>query len=543
MQANLEGRRTTQLWQDTDTGTSILGADDSCQGIPVLFPDSPTSFEWNVGDAQETPGAADRNRDALPLAVAGASIRRDIGALSTFTGQAELSPLWKREVSQRVAAHRKRKGSTASDAESPAHIKPHSNSGGSSRLSEAAARVAARYAAAPSYSDLLAADIRSASIEPEPAAEQIMLLDLAPTSAETSSREVLQVSTPVEQPRISSVEAPVAVEASRVAEPVLVSIPDWERDWERDWGFDNNLRVSSQHPLSEALKRESHRAGGAVDEPAAGMPIAPAQAIADPWRETNQAIWSEAADGSYAAEHDGCCVDPHPIHGNLIEFPNEVVAARKVRPRRAEGIYASAMATEPQLSIFEVDPASVSTQPDVAEQSAQPPAWSKPEWADMKLGATQAQKPAAEPVVEALASKAPELQAAPMNLRVLAAVVDFALVSMAFLIVAILVAMNATVMPNLREAEIGGGLVFAAIAFAYLAISYTLARATPGMRYALLSLRTFDGQTPTREQRCRRLGALAVSMLPVGLGAVWALFDEQHLAWHDRWSGTYLRRV
>jgi uncharacterized RDD family membrane protein YckC len=86
-------------------------------------------------------------------------------------------------------------------------------------------------------------------------------------------------------------------------------------------------------------------------------------------------------------------------------------------------------------------------------------------------------------------------------------------------------------------------MVFAAITFAYLAISYTLARATPGMKYALLSLRTFDGQTPTREQRCMRLGAMAVSMLPVGLGAVWALFDEQHLSWHDRWSGTYLRRV
>jgi uncharacterized RDD family membrane protein YckC len=537
MQADLEGRRTTQLWQHTDTGTSILGADDSCQGIPVLFPDSPTSFEWNVGDALETQRAADRNRDAVPLEVARASIRRDTGALSTFTGQAELSPLWKREVSQRVAAHRKRKGSQANDSESPAHTKPHSNPGGSSRLSEAAARVAARYAAAPSYSDLFAEEIRTALTELEPAAEQIMLLDLGPTNLETSSVETAQASAPVEQPRMSMVETAPVVEAPTVAKP------DWGQDWEQDWGFESNHAVSTEHPLSEALKRESHRAGWAVDEPAAEMTIAPGQAIADPWLEENQAIWSEQVGSSYGAAPDTCCVDPHPIHGNLIEFPNELVAARKVRPRRAEGIYASAMAAEPQLSIFEVDPASVSTQPDVAEQAAEAPAWSKAEWADMKLGASQAQKPVAEPVVEVTASKAPELQAAPMNLRILAAVVDFALVSMAFLTVAILVAMNATVLPNLREAEIGGGLVFAAITFAYLAISYTLARATPGMKYALLSLRTFDGNTPTREQRCRRLGALAVSMLPVGLGAVWALFDEEHLSWHDRWSGTYLRRV
>jgi len=236
-------------------------------------------------------------------------------------------------------------------------------------------------------------------------------------------------------------------------------------------------------------------------------------------------------------------VDAQPIHGNLIEFPLELIAARKVRPRRAEGIYGSAAEGEPQLSIFEVDPASVSTQPYVLEQPAETPAWSGPEWADLKLEARKQQEVVAEPDVEETASKTVELQAAPMNLRILAAVVDFGLVSIAFLTVAILAAVNAAVLPTIREAEIGGGLVFAAIAFAYLAISYTLARATLGMKYALISLRTFDGRTPTREQRCRRLGALALSMLPVGLGAVWALFDEQHLSWHDRWSGTYLRRV
>jgi uncharacterized RDD family membrane protein YckC len=146
-------------------------------------------------------------------------------------------------------------------------------------------------------------------------------------------------------------------------------------------------------------------------------------------------------------------------------------------------------------------------------------------------------------VAEVRGAKTVDLQAAPMNLRVLAAVVDFGLVSIASIGVAALVAVKATVLPTIREAEIGGAVVFAAIAVAYLAISYTLARATPGMKYALLSLRTFDGQTPSREQRCKRLGALALAMLPVGLGAVWALFDEQHLCWHDRWSGTYLKRV
>lgn len=393
--------------------------------------------------------------------------------------------------------------------------------------------MAARYASVPSYRDLFAEETRPASMKLEPAAEQIMLLDLEPTSTGTQNNEAAQPQAPVEQPRLSMVEAAPVVEMASVS----------GQSWEPDWGFDDSFPVSTQHPLSEALKRESYRAGGAVGELAAEMKIAPAQAIADPWVEENQATWSQPSESSYEAAQDPRCVDPHPIHGNLIEFPHELIAARKVRPRRAEGIYASALATEPQLSIFEVDPASVSTQPDVVERTSDVSVWSKPEWADMKLEAGQQREIATEAVVEVRATKAIELQAAPMNLRVLAAVVDFALVSMAFLTVAILVAVKATVLPNLHEAEIGGGMVFAAITFAYLAISYTLARATPGMKYALLSLRTFDGQTPTREQRCMRLGAMAVSMLPVGLGAVWALFDEQHLSWHDRWSGTYLRRV
>ena len=51
MQAVLEGRRTTQLWTNTDTGTRSLGANDSLLGVTVLFPDSPPSFERNVGCA------------------------------------------------------------------------------------------------------------------------------------------------------------------------------------------------------------------------------------------------------------------------------------------------------------------------------------------------------------------------------------------------------------------------------------------------------------------------------------------------------------
>jgi len=32
-------------------------------------------------------------------------------------------------------------------------------------------------------------------------------------------------------------------------------------------------------------------------------------------------------------------------------------------------------------------------------------------------------------------------------------------------------------------------------------------------------------------------------VLPVAIGVAWAIFDEDHLCWHDRLSLTYMRSV
>jgi hypothetical protein len=61
------------------------------------------------------------------------------------------------------------------------------------------------------------------------------------------------------------------------------------------------------------------------------------------------------------------------------------------------------------------------------------------------------------------------------------------------------------------------------------------------MRYAELSLCTLGGEHPTREQMKARLVAMLLSLLPMGLGMLWAIFDEDNLSWHDRHSRTYLR--
>ena len=96
--------------------------------------------------------------------------------------------------------------------------------------------------------------------------------------------------------------------------------------------------------------------------------------------------------------------------------------------------------------------------------------------------------------------------------------------------------------PAIKMAELGAMAALLTIGVLYHVLFLTLASATPGMMYARISLCTFDDECPSRAQLRGRLGAMLLSLLPVGLGVVWAVFDEDHLCWHDRLSRTYLRK-
>jgi uncharacterized RDD family membrane protein YckC len=62
---------------------------------------------------------------------------------------------------------------------------------------------------------------------------------------------------------------------------------------------------------------------------------------------------------------------------------------------------------------------------------------------------------------------------------------------------------------------------------------------TPGIVWTQLRLVDFDGNTPTREQRVRRLVANCLSIVAAFLGVIWALVDEENLTWHDHISKTF----
>jgi uncharacterized RDD family membrane protein YckC len=143
-----------------------------------------------------------------------------------------------------------------------------------------------------------------------------------------------------------------------------------------------------------------------------------------------------------------------------------------------------------------------------------------------------------EPVLEA----APEIEPASMSRRLLAVFVDCTLIAGVLVAAATLAATYVSELPGLRAVEFSAALALLAIGVAYHVCFMTLTRATPGMKYAGIELNTFSGYTTSRGQRCGRLLAMLLSVLPMGLGVVWALFDDGHLTWHDRLSKTYLRK-
>jgi uncharacterized RDD family membrane protein YckC len=224
-------------------------------------------------------------------------------------------------------------------------------------------------------------------------------------------------------------------------------------------------------------------------------------------------------------------VEPaQPIHANLIEFPRELVATRKVRPRLLDPN------ADAQLSIFEVDPSAICTLPEVTELPPAPATanWSNLELADQTLSEMEEET--------APAKKASILHLASMSRRIMAAVVDGALITAAFLAVVLLSGTHYQTQSTPKQLELVVATALLLIGVFYQAFFFIFTDATPGMRYAGISLCTFDNQSPACVRRLGRLGALLLSLLPMGLGVLWAIFDEEHLSWHDRLSRTYQRK-
>ncbi|MGP8176023.1 MAG: RDD family protein [Terracidiphilus sp.] len=433
-------------------------------------------------------------------------------------------------MNRRLEAHKSRKSGSAAEPEAPLAAQR----GASSRAAQAAARVAARYAKAPSYSEMLAEEARTAVRAAEAASQAALEAQAAAESVLASLEAASAVEHTWESRALQGGAGEQALEPAWKApvEPARPAASHSSQTFERRaFGirWDEDLPARPEEPAAARLSRGP----GAGEIPVAG------------WWELD-VLAQDGPDAVGGAEGMESVEPAQPIHAKLIEFPRELVATRKIRPRLAEGPYGAAGESNGQLSIFEVDPRSISTQPEAADavNVAAAPAWQCAEWSGIQLGDQPTGQPLEETAPEAAtAPAAAALQLAPAGLRTMAAVVDGALIMGSFLVAALVAAASVKELPTIKEIELGSAAALMVLGVLYQALFFTLAEATPGMKCAHISLCTFDDEKPTRAQLRSRLWALLLSLLPVGLGVAWAIFDEDHLSWHDRLSRTYQRRV
>ena len=334
----------------------------------------------------------------------------------------DVVPAWKQELNERLAATRLRRLRVAGEQVPLPGMEPVEGGLPPSRASRLAAKVAQRYANAPSYSDVLTGQVRS--------------------------------------------DARSEMEAAPAA-----ALPQ---------------------PLAEA-EAEAEWISGKVELHAAVAPV-----NAQPLVEESQK-------------------EPvvEPLAVNLVEFPRELVATHKARPRLVEGpLRESSQTAEPELPL------------KIGTVSA--------DWSPIRLEAEPI--PEEEPKGEGT-----PLKAATLEDRMMAGIFDLALVFAAFALFVLVFFACTTHPPTGRPALIGAGFALGSFFLLYQYLFFKFAEGTPGMRYAKIALCTFEDGNPTRRAMCRRVFFLLLSAAPLGLGFLWACFDPDRLGWHDRMSRIYQR--
>jgi uncharacterized RDD family membrane protein YckC len=459
-------------------------------------------------------------------------------------------------VAERVARHRSRRAVQAQqEASEIAQRREELRAAARTGISRVRDTVAARYQQTPSYREYLAAEAERALLQAQAEAEvarrkvravaeaQLQLLQeiedwKEPPTPREQALEQVRTETREELAHALADIAMGACEliqepeiASREQEPALsrVAISDLPTDKPVSEITSGGLTVrlydgleKTQPKLAE-LKSNRQR-------PAERLLVEPEEL-----HELGE------LDQEIELRHSAELLAPHtlettPIPANIIEFPRQLIAPRKARPRLAEGPLREDTASEPQLRIFEVSPEQIATEPEAAPTS------NTPVWQDLLLEApTQAQRiNASDP--EAQFAQPP--QVASLGKRLFATAVDTACLLAAtagFLEVAFQMGAHGlehAPLP-LLAASVGGSLL--AFYTLYQLLFFTLNEATPGMRAAHIALCTFSDDNPSRGAMRRRIVATFLAACPLGIGLLWSFLDDEELGWHDRMSRMYQR--
>lgn len=453
-----------------------------------------------------------------------------------------VEPAWKMELQQKLAARRARRGGRDEDQSSANEgMRPQQGAGGA-RASLAAA-VAARYSSLPSYREALAEQAHAAAQAAEDAALH------AHAAAEAVLAQI-EESRAMERAEREARDAEARAIMQAAEQPAVKLTLD--------------ARTQQQFDQHRAALEARQSARDAASGQPVFTPSTPR--LTDPIEEV--------------------LVTPAvPLAANLIEFPRELVALRKARPRLAEGPLRDIFSERDeagsqdasQLRIYEVHPGEKHAgqvhpgevhpgevypgevqsgdaqsgdgrtrpmQPERASARAHTQSRSghmqsgRSEWSAIRLDSEQPGREQAHPPPKTLAVP---LKTASVQDRLMSALVDFALVSVGFLLFVLVFCACTAHPPTGKAALAGSAAVLLGLFIVYQLLFFSFGEATPGMSYAHIALCTFEDNNPTRKAMRRRVGALLLSALPVGLGLLWAVFDEDRLGWHDRISGTYQR--
>jgi uncharacterized RDD family membrane protein YckC len=399
-------------------------------------------------------------------------------------------PAWKTELTEKLAASRaRRSGRGTSQPRLP--LENRSNDAEEPARANVAAAVAARYAGRPSYREVLEREAEEAAL----AAEQALV------EAQAAQEAVRR-----------------RMEDARLAEAAAAEARDAEERLQAEQERVERESVEVRYDMDERTRRQmqAYEDRRSARPSQSSHPPTPPQMppVCDPLEEET--------------------VTPAiPLTANLIEFPRELVAARKARPRLAEGPLRDAEPQSGQLRIFEVEPEAIDHRPGVAASAA------GLDWSSIRLDA--APERAARMARAAAEAEDVPIRPAALEDRIMAALVDGALSFAGFLVFVFVFSSCTAHPPAGRTALAATSLALLATFVAYQWLFFRFGESTPGMTYARIALCTLDDDNPTRQAMQRRVGALLLSALPLGLGLLWAVFDEDQLGWHDRISGTYQR--
>jgi uncharacterized RDD family membrane protein YckC len=453
----------------------------------------------------------------------------------------------KQMAAERLAAHRNRRAAVAAtqaereaNARARAEAARRENNHGASRVRET---VAARYRQSVSYREYLAAEAERALEQAQAEAEVAARNARAVAEAQMQLlAELEQWNEPAREPspreqaiaeqraahrgELAHALADIALGARElIAEPPSLSIVELPST-----GSPDNASAGLKVRLHEQL-------GGPVTASALhSHNDHPAYARAgeiEEFEELDQL--DQEIEFRAAPEFEYQALDATPIQANIIEFPRQLVAPRRARPRLAEGPLREDGPAEPQLRIFEVEPEQISAEPVAAEASG------APEWQGLLLDAVDPQ-PVSLTEGERDARLHP--QTAPLAQRMMALAVDACCVGVGFVAFSAVVAeiagpaLRGLPLPALGGAAVGTVLTFALL---YQMLFFSVADATPGMRYARIGLCTFNDESPSRRAMRGRIFAMLLALCPLGLGIVWMALDDDRLGWHDRISRMYPR--